>query len=116
MHDELVPDPATPAVGSPTRSVSSPLTFVGMFLLTLVLWLPFSFKTTGLVEEWGVLRVIDSGSELFFTTPNSPLGPHRMRPLEVFVHAAARALDPKSFLFFNIFQLLFMFGKMAAVS
>lgn len=87
-----------------------------MFLLTLVLWLPFSFKTTGLVEEWGVLRVIDSGSQLFFITPNSPLGPHRMRPLEVFVHALARMLDPNSFLFFNVFQCLFMFGKMAAVS
>jgi hypothetical protein len=86
-----------------------------MFLLTLVLWLPFSFKTTGLVEEWGVIRVMESGSQLFFITPDSVLGSHRMRPLEVFVHAVAHALDPDSFLFFNLFQLLFLFGKMAAV-
>jgi hypothetical protein len=39
-----------------------------------------------------------------------------MRPLEVSVHAVAHALDPDSFLFFNVFQLLFMFGKMVAIS
>ena len=102
--------------GRPVRRARrSAVTYGGMFLLTLILWLPFSFKTTGLIEEWGVLRVIETGSQLFFITPNSALGPHRMRPLEVFVHSLAHALDPDSFLFFNLFQLLFMFGKMAAI-
>jgi len=97
------------------RSLLSPVSYAGIFLLTLVLWLPFSFKTTGLIEEWGVIRVMETGSQLFFITPNSVLGPHRMRPLEVFIHSLAHALDPNSFLFFNVFQLLFMFGKTAAV-
>lgn len=97
------------------RSRWSAVTYVGMFLLTLVLWLPFSFKTTGLMEEWGVIRIMETGSQLFFITPNSPLDGHRMRPLEVFIHSLAHALDPDSFLFFNVFQLLLMFGKMAAV-
>jgi hypothetical protein len=53
--------------------------------------------------------------QLFFITPNSVLGAAS--------HAATRGLHPfagarvgsHSFLFFNVFQLLFMFGKTAAV-
>src|SRR4051812_22759270 len=116
MPDDTSPLPSSPlGVPRTRRSRSSPVTYIGLFLLTLVLWLPFSFKTTGLIEEWGVIRIMERGSQLFFITPNSPLGPHRMRPLEVFVHSLAHALDPNSFLFFNIFQLLFIFGKIAAV-
>jgi hypothetical protein len=93
-----------------------PLTYAGLFLLVLVLWLPFSFKTTGLIEEWSELRIMDAGSQLFFITPHSALGVARLRPLMTFAIAVAHALDPGSFLFLNVFQLLFMFGKMVAVS
>ena len=89
--------------------------YAGMVLLTLLLWLPFGFKTTGLVEEWGVTGLMESGSRPFFITPDSNLAAHRMRPFEVFFHAAAYALDPDSFLFYNVFQLLFLAGKMVAV-
>jgi len=89
--------------------------YVGMFLLALLLWLPFSFRTTGLVEEWGITTLLDTAPAQFFITPLSPsLGSHRMRPFEVFFHAAAHALDPDSFLFYNVFAMLFVFGKMAA--
>jgi hypothetical protein len=94
----------------------SPVTYIGMFLLILALWLPFGFKTTGLIEEWSMIRTIESGSQLFFVTPHSALGGARMRPLHAFVPATAHALDPNSFLFSNVFTFLIMFGKMVAVS
>lgn len=96
------------------RHLLSSIPYVGMFLLTFLLWLPFSFKTTGLVEEWMATGILDSGHNLFFITPDSPFGDHRMRPFEVIFHAAAYALDPNSFLFYNVFQMVLLFGKMAA--
>jgi len=93
----------------------APVTYAGMFLLALVLWLPFSFKTTGLLEEWSELRIIDSGSQLFFITPHSALGVARLRPLMTFVISVAHALDPDSFLFLNGFLMLLMFSKMVVV-
>ncbi|HEX5069124.1 MAG TPA: hypothetical protein VFV78_02825 [Vicinamibacterales bacterium] len=98
------------------RSWWSAPAYAGMFLLVLLLWLPFSFKTTGLIEEWSIVGVIEEHSPAFFITPHSPLAMARLRPLLAFVHSVAHALDPDSFLFFNVFQLLFMFGKMVAVS
>jgi hypothetical protein len=115
MQADIAPSPALPpAVPLTQRSRLSPVTYVGMFLLTLVLWLPFSFKTTGLIEEWSIVRFLESGSQLFFITPHSAIDQSRLRPLLTFVHSAAYALDPDSFLYFNVFLLLFMFGKMVA--
>lgn len=99
---------------SPSRL--PPLTYAGMFLLTLVLWMPFSFKTTGLIEEWSVIRTIESGSQLFFVTPDSILSGARLRPLHLLIPATAHALNPDSFVLLNVFTLILMFGKMVAVS
>src|SRR5436189_6451810 len=94
--------------------LASAIPYVGMFLLALLLWLPFSFRTTGLIEEWGVTEVLETKPQQFFITPDSAMGTHRMRPFEVFFHAAAHALDRDSFLFYNVFAMVFIFGKMSA--
>lgn len=89
--------------------------YIGMFLLALLLWLPFGFKPTGLIEEIGINELLDKGEQLFFVTPYSAMQDHASRPLEVFVHQLAYVLDPNSFLFYNIFQMLFFVGKMCIV-
>lgn len=91
------------------------LPYVGMFILALTLWLPFSFKTTGLFEELGVTANLDAGNSLYFIAPHSVMDTHRARPFEVFFHQLAYNLDPNSYLYYNIFQMLFFFGKMVVV-
>jgi hypothetical protein len=88
--------------------------YIGMLLLANLLWLPFSFKTMGLVEELGVENVLDQGHPLFFITPDSPMNSHRARPLEVFFHTLSYELDHDSYLYYNIFQMLLIYGKMVA--
>lgn len=86
--------------------------YVGMFLLVLLMWLPFGFKTMGLIEELTITHVFEIGSPLFVITPGSLMDHHRTRPLEVFFHAAAYVLDRDSYFYYNIFQMLLFYGKM----
>lgn len=101
----------------PTLTIRQPLwirliPYVGMFLLALLLWLPFGFKTTGLIEEIGINELLDNGEQLFFVMPNSPMAGLRTRPLQMFTFAAAYALDHDSYLYYNVFMLVFFFGQM----
>jgi hypothetical protein len=50
-------------------------------LLATVMWLPFGFRTSGLVEEWGLLWLHDRGEQLWWITEDSPLASFRLRPL-----------------------------------
>lgn len=88
---------------------------LGMFAIAVVLWIPFGFKTSGLIEEIGITSMLDSGEQLFFITPTSAMSVARGRPFLVFFHALAYALDPNSYFYYNIFQMLFFFGKMVVV-
>ncbi len=89
--------------------------YIGMFLLALLLWLPFGFKATGLIEELGINELLDKGEQLFFVTPSSPMSFVRTRPLQMFTFALAYALDHDSYRFYNILMMLFLFGKMVVV-
>jgi hypothetical protein len=100
---------------SAKRLITNLTPYVGMFVLVLLLWLPFGLKTTGLVEEIGLTEPLDLGQQLFFLTPNSPLASSRTRPLQMFFFAASYALDHNSFAYYNVFMMLFMFGKMVVV-
>ncbi len=86
--------------------------YIGMFLLALLMWLPFGFKSTGLIEELGINELLDKGEQLFFVTPTSPMSFVRTRPLQMFTFSLAYALDHNSYLFYNILMMLFLFGKM----
>src|SRR6187549_1417959 len=85
--------------------------YIGMFVIALVLWLPFGFKTTGLIEEISIYEQLDAGHSLFFITPDSVMSISRSRPLQMFFFSAAYALDRDSYQFYNIFMMLFFFGK-----
>jgi hypothetical protein len=86
-----------------------PVAFIAV--LVIVLWLPFGLKTTGLVEEWDIVGLLRMGYSLFFVDPNSVLGAHAIRPFTVLPHAIAYTLDPNSFIWFNIQQIIFFIGK-----
>lgn len=95
------------------QSVTSTLIpYIGMFLLALLMWLPFSFKTTGLMEELRITALLDSGNPLFFITAETAMATQRGRPLEQFFHSLAYTLDPNSFFYYNVFQMLFIFSKL----
>ncbi len=103
-----------PAATTPTRYMKWGLRvipYIGMFILVLLLWLPFNLKTTGLIEEWGITTALDRGQQLFFVTPASDLAVARGRPLEMLPFALSYTLDHNSFTYYNIFMILFFFGK-----
>ena len=90
--------------------------YLGMLAIAVLVWLPFSFKTTGLLEELGATEMLDSGAQLFFITPYAnDLGQVRSRPLQWFPTAVAHALDSNSYIAYNAFIVLFTVGKMMAV-
>src|SRR4051812_13488811 len=86
--------------------------YISMFVLILLLWLPFSLKTTGLIEEWGITTAMDRGQQLYFVTPTSDLAVARARPLEMLPFALSYTLDHDSFTYYNVFMIFFFFGKM----
>ncbi|MCA0457744.1 MAG: hypothetical protein LCI00_27510 [Chloroflexi bacterium] len=88
------------------------LPYAGMLVIALLLWLPFGFKTTGLIEEVGINEVLDNGIQLFFITPDSLLALVRTRPLQIFPFALAYTIDPNSYFGYNLLMFLFLFGKM----
>ncbi len=88
-----------------------PVIAIGVFVLGL--WAPFGFKTPGLVEEWTTIQRLDAGYRLFWIDENSP-EPYPelvVRPLTMFPHALANALDPHSFLWYNLLLMLCFMGK-----
>ncbi len=106
------------AEAPPPSTVQTPfwmrlIPYIGMFVLALLLWLPFGFKTTGLYEEWIINDISETEQPPFFITPTSvSLATDSSRPLQMFFFAASYALDRNSHLFYNVFQMLFFFGKM----
>ncbi|NWA24132.1 hypothetical protein HX870_18110 [Pseudomonas gingeri] len=85
-------------------------------LLVFVLWLPFGFALTGLIEEWGVLGLFTTQGLFFIADPGSPLPAHALRPLTIFPQAIAYYLDPYSFDYWNWLLALSLFVKGAALS
>lgn len=85
-------------------------------LVVLILWLPFGFALTGLIEEWGVLGLFIKHGVFFFADTSSPLAPHALRPLTIFPHALAFWLDSNSFFYWHLLLMLALVIKGASVS
>ncbi len=83
----------------------------GIVLIVLGFWLPFGFRTTGLIEEWGINARLAQGWQMLFVDVGSPMGAHAIRPLTFLPFAAAYALDPGSFLGYNLLHMLILIGK-----
>jgi len=81
---------------------------VALIVIVVVIWIPFGFKVTGLMEEWMVLHSLESGvpSErnedfsLFITS-----GLQRMRPLVGAAFVVGYSIAPDSFFGFNIVMM-----------
>ncbi len=85
-------------------------------LVVLILWLPFGFALTGLIEEWDVLGLFIKHGVFFFADTSSPLAPHALRPLTIFPHALAFWLDSNSFFYWHVLLMLALVIKGASVS
>jgi hypothetical protein len=73
-------------------------------VIAVILWLPFGFRTVGLVEEWDLMWLLDRGNQLWWITAHSPLSEFRLRPLTVLPYAIAHSLG-EGFLWFNLIAL-----------
>jgi len=70
-------------------------------IMVALLWLPFGFSITGLIEEWDVLALFTLREPFIWVSPDGPLAPHRLRPLTVAPHAIGYLLDPNSFAYWH---------------
>ena len=89
----------------------------GSVLMALV-WLPFGFRLGALIEAWNVLGHFAREGVFYIAGPETPLQHHSMRPLTVFPHALAFALDNDGFLAWHLILIaafLAKFGAMAAI-
>lgn len=84
--------------------------------VVLIIWLPFGFALTGLLEEWGVLGLFVKNGVFFLTDSSSPLAAHALRPLTIFPHAIAYSLDSNSFNYWHILLMVALVIKGSTVS
>lgn len=84
--------------------------------LVLALWLPFGFRETGLLEEWGLLGLYSMHGPIFFIHPAALLMQHALRPLMVFPLSLAFTLDPNSFDYWHLFTMFSLIVKGMAMA
>jgi hypothetical protein len=69
------------------------------------MWLPFGFRTTGLVEEWDLMWLHDRGEQLWWLTEDSALASLRLRPMFAALNELAYTLGD-GFLWLNVIALV----------
>lgn len=79
-------------------------------LAVIALWLPFGFFLGGLIEEWGILALFTKYGPQFFANSDH-LAAHLARPLTIFPHALAYVLDPNSFFYWHVLQIISLIIK-----
>ncbi len=87
---------------SPTVTDRWGFLFIPCAVALLLLWLPFGFSITGLIEEWDVLALFTLHDPILWVTGDGPLAAHRLRPLTVAPHALAFMLDSDSFYYWHV--------------
>jgi hypothetical protein len=85
-------------------------------IVILILWLPFGFSLTGLIEEWWVLGLFISKGLFFIADSSSPLAPHALRPLTILPQALAYWLDNSSFNYWHVLLIVALLIKGSTVS
>lgn len=91
---------------------------VALIAIVFIIWIPFGFKVTGLMEEWMVLHSMESGApsernedySLFITS-----GLQRMRPLAGAAFVVGYSLAPDSFFGFNVLMMGLIAAKGVAL-
>ena len=86
------------------RVPSSAQVLILYAVLATAMWLPFGFRTAGLVEEWDLMWLHDRGEQLWWLTGESALASLRLRPIFAFVHQLAYTLGD-GFFWLNVLAL-----------
>lgn len=109
--------PAYPSIDDPRPLAKRWLVHIlPATVVIFLLWLPFGFALTGLIEEWGVLGLFVQHGVFFLADTSSPLPLHAMRPLTALPHAVAFWLDNNSFFFWHVLLMLALLIKGSSVS
>ena len=90
--------------------------FIPSILVVALIWLPFGFQLTGLIEEWDMLALFTKNGLFFWAGADSPLAEHRLRPLTILPHALAYSLNSDSFFYWHLLQMLSLILKGTAAS
>ncbi|VWX60475.1 conserved membrane hypothetical protein [Burkholderiales bacterium 8X] len=85
-------------------------------VVVILLWLPFGFAMTGLIEEWDLLGLFAVHGTFFYTHLDGPLAPHALRPLMPFSFALAHTLSPDSFVGWHVLTMAALVLKGVAMS
>lgn len=85
-------------------------------IIVLILWLPFGFALTGLIEEWGVIGLFVKHGIFFVADLSSPLSLHSLRPLTILPQAIAYWLDSNSFYYWHVLLILALLIKGSSIS
>jgi len=76
-----------------------------ILIVVILLWLPFGFKFTGILEEWIVRAFIEGTPSLAFSRELI------IRPFEMLPHYLANWITPDSFVGFNIVHAALFWAK-----
>jgi hypothetical protein len=82
---------------------------LAIVLAVVLFWASFGLRINGLWEEWGSVRQLDAGDQLFWLDAQLPT--HRTRPLDQAVFGLGYALTPDSFVGLNLVLAGFMVAK-----
>ena len=85
--------------------------FITSIFIMIVLWLPFGFSLSGLIEEWSILGTYIQSGIFFFIDTHTPLAEHVLRPVCIFPHSLAYFLDPNSFAAWHYLLMLSLIIK-----
>ncbi|WP_333989016.1 hypothetical protein [Pseudomonas sp. S3(2024)] len=111
LPDESLEPDATPVAVKRWLAHIVPATAI-----IFILWLPFGFALTGLIEEWGILGLFVKHGIFFISDTSSPLPLHALRPLTILPQAVAFWLDNNSFFFWHVLLILALLIKGSSVS
>ena len=89
---------------------------VFMAVALILVWFPFGFRMSALIEAWQVLTYFASWGVWYITDAATPLAHHRMRPLTVFPHALAFTLEPDGFSAWHGLMIASFFVKCSALA
>ncbi|VVP12724.1 hypothetical protein [Pseudomonas fluorescens] len=85
-------------------------------IVVLIMWLPFGFALTGVLEEWGIVGLFSRRGLFFISDVTSALPAHALRPLTIFPHAVAYLLDPDNFYYWHVLLIAALIIKGSALS
>jgi putative flippase GtrA len=108
------PPPGVRGAQSSRLPIVFALLLIPPLVLVVLLWLPFGFRMGGLIEEWGVLGLFATHGLFFLADVSSPLAAHALRPLTIFPHALGYLLDPNSFVWWHLQNMVSLLVKGAA--